>query len=1480
MQVEQEAVSSVPMQVEENNEEQKEEQKKSELQNNQTSEQNQPQSQPQPEQQNLSEDDLKINGLLEAFNVTREQVQNSGIDVEVLPFLPEFEVVSILSEIVSNQPAQNQQPEPQQQQQQPIPQQPESQQQLQQNQDQPENQNQEQPEVVQEENKEQNPHLQGVSQETNLPQSQPMTQDVLQPLVNLNQPTQSQENNPLPSLQFDINNQLSQASQPNQPLQPNQQIQSNQQNQPNQPNQQIQPPQNMQPMQPMQPMLPMQPNADQQMLSNFFNMLGNSNAPNSNFQPNPLPGTNSMMQSLEQALGMSIGMNAANNQPGGMNMAPPSNRPAQPQNPFGMGGMQMPPNPFTPPAISQQNANVPNQNQQNASNADNGQNEGNASQQPANANRNPNLPEGIDEEFFNSLPEECKQELLRDSEMLRRNLGQPPEPIVQADSANAEQMDTASFLATITDENLRRDILIGLDENTVATLPPRIQTEARRFQRDLHRRQFRREREEDNAGRLYRRALEGNRGEFMREMRHGRPGDNQNQQNERYDSFIDIIRRREEKYGYAKKENNASKPSSTIKTMNEAYDISKNTISAVFHDNKNLKNLLKIIIVESQRKKQMRFEKLIKPFENLIKNPVIRSKYNQSLMQILKYFKQFSHDFQYSHIRTHNVRVDEIFPPLFIVSNDTKSVDEIQYPKVALLVFKIFNIETSKYSANNADIAKSFFMKEEKKQHNQVQNWFTQIEGESMEVHFIEDSPFLCCLKYILSEEFYTNQSDMSEMLKIASNLVKKYLKPIKDKVIGVDNETLEVLFKLITLRVEQDFIKQICILFYNISLFKHQEIFGHMRKCILETIPEVEEQIHSEIEEKQKENKREAAFHKAIEEEEEKHASADIKVKDNEFEEMINTSSNISPIRPRLSTEGITSQQLVQESRDKSLALEKAPKLERLIKVFKMLLHQFSKHSRNSGLDEEEKSKGKFLKENGFKIIDIPELKGLFELFEKYLQMLKENEINDTVKMIGLSMFLCYQEDFKKIDQKVFNENFNKPNIVMQDYHMAENKQVSSFIDESYLKDNRISFFVELCTKNNKIFNTLIRQNQTLIRDSLKHMIYVVPEIFDFDNKHHFFRQEIKKMKRTGAYDAIRIAVNRTHIFRIFEESFEQMNGFSPEEWKGKLEITFANERGQDAGGLTREWFTEISKQMFNPNLGMFKLSDTGSTYYPNPKSYIQNEHLQYFRFIGRIIGKALLEEQYIECSFVKVLYKIIRGVPISWHDVEDYDNTYYNNLKWLLDNDAEILQQSFCETIDFFGKAEVHDLIEDGKNVAVTNENKKEYIQKVSFFKLYTSIKDQIDSFLKGFYELIPRKLISIFDHGELELLISGLPTIDIDDMKANSDYSGYNESSHAIKWFWEVLGELTNPEKAEFLQFVTGSSKVPIEGFSALQGMRGPHKFNIHKIYEGDFNRLPVAHTCFNQLDMPDYPNKELLRERLLFAIREGKGSFQIA
>jgi E3 ubiquitin-protein ligase HUWE1 len=99
----------------------------------------------------------------------------------------------------------------------------------------------------------------------------------------------------------------------------------------------------------------------------------------------------------------------------------------------------------------------------------------------------------------------------------------------------------------------------------------------------------------------------------------------------------------------------------------------------------------------------------------------------------------------------------------------------------------------------------------------------------------------------------------------------------------------------------------------------------------------------------------------------------------------------------------------------------------------------------------------------------------------------------------------------------------------------------------------------------------------------------------------------------------------------------------------------------------------------MFNPNYSLFNLSSSGSTYYPNPKSNVERDHLRYFKFIGRVIGKSIFDECLLECYFVRSLYKIMSGEALTFYDLEDFDNEFFNNLKWCLENDVEALNTTF---------------------------------------------------------------------------------------------------------------------------------------------------------------------------------------------------------
>jgi len=405
-------------------------------------------------------------------------------------------------------------------------------------------------------------------------------------------------------------------------------------------------------------------------------------------------------------------------------------------------------------------------------------------------------------------------------------------------------------------------------------------------------------------------------------------------------------------------------------------------------------------------------------------------------------------------------------------------------------------------------------------------------------------------------------------------------------------------------------------------------------------------------------------------------------------------------------------------------------------------------------------------------------------------------------------------------------------------------------------------------------VLNNMLRSTPQLLSSSLK-LLLQNPRLLDFDVKRNHLRQQIRKLR-----DRAPRVPNRQLLIRreyILQDSYNQLRNRSGDELHSKLTVVFKDEEGMDGGGLTKEWFTILAREIFNPNIALFELSHEGC-YQPNPNSVINPEHLSYFRFVGRLVGKALFDEVLLNAYFTRPIYKHILGMPLTYEDMEGVDPDYYKGLKWLLENSIDgVVEYTFSETTNFFGETQVHDLVENGRNMTVTDENKLEYVNLVTAHRMTNAVKEQISAFVNGFEEVIPRDLISILNAAELELLISGTPDIDIEDLRANTDYhGGYGVGSKQIQWFWEVLRELSKENLARLLMFSTGTSKVPLDGFAALQGMQGPQKFQIHRVQAED-SKLPTAHTCFNQLDLPEYSSKVILRERLTFAIENGSEGF---
>jgi HECT-domain (ubiquitin-transferase) len=267
-------------------------------------------------------------------------------------------------------------------------------------------------------------------------------------------------------------------------------------------------------------------------------------------------------------------------------------------------------------------------------------------------------------------------------------------------------------------------------------------------------------------------------------------------------------------------------------------------------------------------------------------------------------------------------------------------------------------------------------------------------------------------------------------------------------------------------------------------------------------------------------------------------------------------------------------------------------------------------------------------------------------------------------------------------------------------------------------------------------------------------------------------------------------------------------------------------------------------------------------------------------------VLGRAFFCGQLVTGHFVRLLYKHLLGWPITIDDFRDQDDGYYSAFQDLMNMDKALLA-TVTDSLDFtvseqYGDVRIlHELIENGANVPVSKENLALYIEKNILYRLFHRIQPQLTELLLGFYDVVPEQALAVFDANEMELVLCGLPKINVDDWQSNTLYAGLfqNGNEQTVQWFWEIVrGEFDIEMKARLLQFVTGTSGVPINGFGFLKGGDDtPRKFTIQGVDRAS-SIYPKAHTCFNVLDLPVYETKEDLQKRLSFSITTSYVGFE--
>ncbi|THH16719.1 hypothetical protein EW146_g3984 [Bondarzewia mesenterica] len=350
------------------------------------------------------------------------------------------------------------------------------------------------------------------------------------------------------------------------------------------------------------------------------------------------------------------------------------------------------------------------------------------------------------------------------------------------------------------------------------------------------------------------------------------------------------------------------------------------------------------------------------------------------------------------------------------------------------------------------------------------------------------------------------------------------------------------------------------------------------------------------------------------------------------------------------------------------------------------------------------------------------------------------------------------------------------------------------------------------------------------------------------------------------------RAKVRRGHIA---EDGFDKLGDA---DLRMPIEITFIDqfgypEAGIDGGGVFKEFLTDLCKEAFDSDRGLW-LANKQNELYPNPHSYATDPHnLNWYRFIGRILGKALYEGILIDVVFASFFLAKWLGKQSFLDDLASLDPDLYHGLIFLkhYHGNHEDLSLNFAVTEEEFGVAKTIDLCPNGSNMPVTSDNKLEYIYRMSHYRLTKQIKRQSEAFFEGLSDIIDPKWLRMFNQQELQVLLGGVDSpVDLDDLREHTNYGGlYDDNQQTVVAFWKVVNTFDHEQRRALLRFVTSVGRPPLLGFKELVP-----NFSI-RAAGTDETRLPTSSTCVNLLKLPMYQSEHVLREKLLQAIYAGAG-----
>jgi len=352
---------------------------------------------------------------------------------------------------------------------------------------------------------------------------------------------------------------------------------------------------------------------------------------------------------------------------------------------------------------------------------------------------------------------------------------------------------------------------------------------------------------------------------------------------------------------------------------------------------------------------------------------------------------------------------------------------------------------------------------------------------------------------------------------------------------------------------------------------------------------------------------------------------------------------------------------------------------------------------------------------------------------------------------------------------------------------------------------------------------------------------------------------------------------VRRTHLLEDTMSQIENTRGQSTELRK-PLRVKFVGEQGLDAGGVRKEFFQLLSAQLFQPDCGLFRRNGDTNTLWFNAFDEDLADASRPYLLVGTLIGLAIYNSTLLDVQFPLLFWRILLNkVPRkpTLDNLEELDASLAKNVKSLLEYDEpdfeDVFMQNFEVSVDIFGVRRDVELVRGGADIAVTLDNRNEYVDALVKYLVVDSIGANAKDLVEGFNRVIPNDIpsLNLFEPDELELAVCGTPELDFDELHRIASYEGgYDEDHETVKRFWHIVNSFSYDQKQQFLRFTTGSPKSPVGGLAALMS------FKVQRAGP-DTDQLPTSHTCFNTIMLPDYSSEEKMRDRLCLALEHSIG-----